>query len=157
MDTICANAADALEALAGPDKLMAGKLRQLSACFRIVSYPAGTQIFAAGDPASALYLVCSGEVVIRHYPYDGGALDIGAIPPGVAFGWSTAMKRAIYTSAAIARTDVETLAIGAADLHHLMATDPSLSRWVLERATQAAGSRFDRLGREVISRLVPAR
>jgi CRP-like cAMP-binding protein len=155
VDLVCAKVVEGLAALARPNRLDAGQLQQLAACFRFVSYPAGTQIFAAGDPASSLYFVCSGEVFIHYHPYDGGVLDIAAIPTGGAFGWSAALKRAVYTSTAIARTDVQALAAAAADLHRLMSTDSELSRRVLERATQTAGSRFDGLGREVIRRLLP--
>jgi CRP-like cAMP-binding protein len=155
VDVVCAKTAEALAALAWPDRLETSQLQRLAACFRFVAFPAGTQIFAAGDPASALYLVCSGEVVIRYHPYDGGTLDVAGIPPGGAFGWSAALRRSIYTSSAIARTEVQALVIAAADLHHLMSTDPELSRWLLEGASQVAGSRFDRLGQAVISRLKP--
>jgi CRP-like cAMP-binding protein len=80
-------------------------------------------------------------VVIRFRPYDGGALDLANIPAGGAFGWSAALKRSYYTSAAIARTDVQALFIEASDLHRLMANDPELGRKLLEHTARQAALR----------------
>jgi CRP-like cAMP-binding protein len=123
--------------------------------FLLVDFPAGTEIFAAGDPARRLYFVCAGEVTIRYRPYDGDALDIAHIPPGGAFGWSAALRRATYTASAVAKTAVQAMAIEARDLHRIMAKDADLSAKMLEHAAQLAGSRLDSLGRQVIGLLKP--
>ena len=133
------------------------QLARLAHLFGSFSFTAGTQIFEAGDRASKLYILQSGEVAILYRPYDGGSIDLATIQPGGAFGWSAAFRRASYTSAAACRTDVVTLAIEAADLHRIMRDDPQLANILLERTAQMAGSRFDSLGRQAIRRLNPKR
>ena len=129
------------------------QLRRLAPLFQLVDFPAGAEIFSAGDRANRLYFVCAGEVTIRFRPYDGEVLDIAHIPPGGAFGWSAALKRAHYTASAVAQTAVQAMVIEARDLHRIMATDPELSTKLLERAAQLAGSRLDGLGRQIIGLL----
>jgi CRP-like cAMP-binding protein len=145
--------ADVLAALALFEGLRADQLNRLAELFQLVDYPAGTAIFAAGDRASHLYVICAGEVVIRYKPYDGAPLDIATVPAGGAFGWSAALKRSYYTSAALARTDVQALVITAQALHHIMAEDPEIGGVLLERAARLASSRLDGLGRQVIQLL----
>ncbi len=135
--------------------LGANQLARLGELFELVAYPAGSEIFVAGDRASRLYIVRSGEVLIRYQPYDGGSLDIATIQPGGAFGWSAALKRSYYTSSALARTEVQVLTIDAHDLHQIMAEDPEIGSVLLERAALIAGSRLDSLGRQVIELLQP--
>jgi CRP-like cAMP-binding protein len=131
------------------------QLTQLVGHVQLVTCPAGAEIFAAGDRASQLYFVRSGEVVIRYHPYDGGSLDLAVIQPGSAFGWSAALRRAYYTSAAICRTDAQLLTISAHALHKLMSDDPELASVLLERAALMAGSRLDCLGQQVIGLVHP--
>jgi CRP-like cAMP-binding protein len=128
---------------------------RLAGHFAVVDFAAGAEIFAAGDRASQLYVLRSGEVVIQYRPYDGGSLDIATIQPGDAFGWSAALKRAYYTSSAVCRSEVQVLTIGTQDLHHIMADDPEMAGVLLERTAQIAGSRLDSLGRQVIGLLRP--
>jgi voltage-gated potassium channel len=146
---------DVRAALALFEGLRADQLERLAGLFRLADYPAGAEIFSAGDRAHHLYLVSAGEVVIRYQPHDGGLLDIATLSPGEAFGWSAALKRSYYTSAAFAVTDVQALVIGAQDLHHIMAEDPEIGEALLERAARIASSRLDGLGRQVIQMLKP--
>ena len=59
-------------------------------------------IFQQGQPADCLYVLLSGEVMIRYKPYDGPPITVARIEPGGVFGWSAALGRDIYTSAAVA-------------------------------------------------------
>jgi CRP-like cAMP-binding protein len=146
---------DVLAALALFDGLRPDQLERLAGLFTLIEYPAGTDIFAAGDRAHHLYIVSAGEVVIRYRPYDGGLLDIASITTGGAFGWSAALKRSYYTSAASAVTDVQALVISAQDLHVIMAEDPEIGEVLLERVARIASSRLDGLGQQVIQLLKP--
>lgn len=152
-----ANASEALAALPLFAGLSPAQLEGLSQLLELENYPAGSQIFAAGDRSTRLYILRAGEVAIRYKPYDGDPLDITTIGPGGAFGWSAALKRSYYTCAALARTDVQVLAINAHKLHQHMARDSELSGVLLERAAEIASSRFDSLGREVMRLLKPKR
>ena len=131
------------------------QLARLEGHFEVVGYMEVTEIFAAGDRADQLYILRSGEVVIRYRPYDGGSLDVTLIQPGGAFGWSAALKRAYYTSSAFCRTDVQVLSISANALHKIMSDNSELAGLLLERTALIAGSRLDSLGRQVIELLQP--
>jgi len=142
--------ADYLAALPLFAGLAPAHLERLIPLFEVQVYSPGAEIFAAGDRASRLYILRTGEVVIRYRPYDGGSLDIATIQPGGAFGWSAALKRAYYTSSALCQTEVELLTIRAQALHQIMSDDPEVAGVLLERAAQMAGSRLDSLGEQVI-------
>jgi CRP-like cAMP-binding protein len=141
-----------LPAFAG---LSSGQVERLAELFRAVMFPAGAVVFAAGDRADSLYIVESGDVIIRFHPYDGGALDIATINAGGAFGWSAALRRSYYTASAICRTDVTAFTIQAQLLHQTMADDPEFANALLEHASQTASSRFDGLGQQIIRILRP--
>jgi len=135
--------------------LSAGQLERPSVRFSLVTFLAGAAIFAAGDRASSLYVVKSGEVIIRFHPYDGGSLDIDTVYAGGAFGWSAALRRSYYTASAICRTDVTAFAIQGHDLHQTVADNPEFANALLEHASQTASSRFDGLGQQIIRMLKP--
>lgn len=135
--------------------LAPGQLKRLAAQVTALALPAGVQIFAAGERATRLYILCSGEVVIRYQPYDGGTLDLVTLQPGDTFGWSAALQRACYTSSAICRSAVGLLSLPAEDLHQVLADDPALATVLLERTALIAGSRLDSLGRQVLGLLRP--
>jgi len=141
-----------LPAFAG---LSPGQVERQAELFRAVMFPAGAVVFAAGDRADSLYVVESGEVIIRYHPYDGGALDIATIHAGGAFGWSAALRRSYYTASAICRTDVTAFAIQGHDLHQTVADNPEFANELLEHASQTACSRFDGLGQQIIRMLKP--
>lgn len=147
--------AEELEPLPFFAELSPSQLQRLAQCFEVVDYPAGALIFAAGDRANRLYIVHTGEVVIRYQPHDGGALDIATLTAGGTFGWSAALKRTYYTSSALGVTAVQALTIAARDLHQIMAADPALGEVLLARAAQLASSRRDNLGQQVIRLLKP--
>ena len=69
----------------------------LSLCF----FQPDEIIFEQGQQAVYLYILLEGEVIISYKPYDGPALTVARIIPGGVFGWSAALRRDIYTSAAI--------------------------------------------------------
>jgi CRP-like cAMP-binding protein len=129
-------------------RLAPGQLDRLAQRFEVIAYPAGTQIFAAGDRAHRWYCVYTGEVVIRYQPHDGGSLDIAHLAIGDAFGWSAALKRTAYASSAWCLTDVQALSIKARDLHKVLTQDSAIATAVLERAARMIpGSRLDGSGR----------
>jgi len=131
------------------------QLERLAKLFTAVTFAPGCAIFTAGDRATRLYVVRSGEVVIRFLPNDGGSLDLTTVRAGEAIGWSAALRRSYYTSSAICLTDVVALSIQAHDLHAIMAGDPQLARALLERAAPPARSQMDSLGQQVIRLLKP--
>lgn len=68
------------------------QLAKLALLFRRVSFAAGQQVFAAGEPADEVYVIESGEVCLWINPDDGGHLEIGRIRPGGMLGRSAMLN-----------------------------------------------------------------
>ncbi|MEW5989435.1 MAG: cyclic nucleotide-binding domain-containing protein, partial [Chloroflexota bacterium] len=94
------------------DGLTPAQVTKLAAWLEPASFAAGETIFNERERAERLYVVEGGEVAIRYRPEDGGGyLTIATVRPGGVCGWSAALGRARYTSAAVCLTDVQALAM----------------------------------------------
>ncbi len=80
---------------------------QLTAVFEPCWFSHNTTIIEQGQPTDYLYILSSGKVIIRYKPYDGPPFTFATIDPGDVFGWSMALGRPVYTSAAIADQDCQ--------------------------------------------------
>ena len=100
-------------------------------------------VFAQGQPANNIYVLEGGSVVIRFFPYDGGSFDIETIQPGGVFGWSAALGRPHYTSAAICLTDAQVIAARGSDLRRVMWIDKELGAQLLDRMAQIVAHRLE--------------
>jgi len=107
-----------------------------------VRLASGQAIFAQGQPASFLYILLWGEVVVRYKPYDGPALTVARILPGDVFGWSSALGREVYTSAAEAVCDGGAYRIQTSNLHHLCDSNPEAGGILLERLASVIAERL---------------
>ncbi len=119
------------------------QLAALAPLFRRETFPASATMFNQGDRASDMYVVEAGEVVIRFFPYDGGSLDIETIRPGGLLGWSAAIGRADYTSAAVCLSAVRALAIKGRDLRRVMRADKNLRAVLSERIARIVAHRLE--------------
>jgi CRP-like cAMP-binding protein len=104
---------------------------------------AGEQMFAQGEAAQCVYVLESGEVALRLHPEDGGLMTIAVIHPGGIFGWSAALGRPRYTSAAVCLTDVHGVMIRGDALRTLVRADPVLGRRLLGRMALDVAARGD--------------
>jgi CRP-like cAMP-binding protein len=109
------------------------QIRQLSPFLIERQYPKDYVIFEQGQPAENLYILQAGEVVVRYKPYDGPPLDVSRIIPGRVFGWSSALRRDIYTSDAIALQDCAAFCIRGSNLQVICANYPETGKALLER------------------------
>ena len=115
----------------------------LAGLFTAVSFQAGQQVFGQGDPASWVYVLEAGEVVLRLQPEDGGCLTIAQIGSQGIVGWSAVLGRARYSSGAVCLQDVRALAARGCDVRGLMASEPDLGRLLLGRMAQTVAGRTD--------------
>jgi len=113
--------------------LSAEDLDALAPYFTSMRFVAGTTIFEQGERAESVYLVASGEVVIRYKPMDGPPMTVTHVQPGGIFGWSAAMGNQAYTSAAICSLDSEVLCIKGETLRNLCEKNPQVGSVLLER------------------------
>ncbi len=118
------------------------QINQLSHFINESRFHKDSLIFEQGQPADQLYILLSGEVVIRYKPYDGPPLLVARIEPGGVFGWSAALHREAYTSGAEAVEESTALCIRGADLHVMRVQYPETSMIFLERLASVIAERL---------------
>jgi CRP-like cAMP-binding protein len=119
------------------------QLATLAPIFWRQEYEAGRHVFQQGDQALNIYIVESGEVVLRFRPYDGGSMDIETIWPGGVFGWSAALGRPHYTSGAQCNGVTMLLVTHGSDLRRVMRRDRELGVLLLDSMAQLVAHRLD--------------
>jgi CRP-like cAMP-binding protein len=105
----------------------------LKPLFEKRSNPAGTLIFEQGDPATYLYVIMSGTVIIQYKPYDGNPMILTHLRDGDVFGWSAVIGTAKYTASIISETSLETLRIHRENLWSLVRQSPEVGNTVIDR------------------------
>ena len=95
------------------------QLNSLRPIFELCDCPPGMKIFAQGTPATYLYIVVAGEVLVEFKPYDAPLLNIARVKPGGMFGWSAALGNRTYTSGAVSTTYTQVLRVQGDDLRNL--------------------------------------
>jgi CRP-like cAMP-binding protein len=144
---------DAMEQLAFFEGLERADIKLLMPYFTSQHYPAGTIVFEQGDLAGFLYLVVTGEVLIRYKPDDGPMMAVTRVQPGGVFGWSAAMGNVDYTSGAICMTDCEVLQIRGRDLRSICDKHPRVGKVILERLANVISERWQSRRAQVTSLL----
>lgn len=105
----------------------------LSPLLEICNFSQDELIFQQGQDAAYLYILLSGEVIIRYKPYDGPPLTVSRINPGGVFGWSAALGREVYTSAAVAAGPCAAYRVNGQKLQQLCERHPDTGAVLLER------------------------
>lgn len=103
---------------------------------------AGSVLFEQGELADRLYLVVSGEVVIRFKPEDGPAILIAHVRAGGVVGWSTALGNPTYTSSAICTSDSQLLFVRGGDLRDFCEKEPETGSLLLEKLAGIVAERL---------------
>jgi glutaminase len=133
--------------------LDAAMLDRLEAILRPRSFSAGETIFAAGDPADAIFLLVEGEVTIE-IEFEAGRRRLATLTPGLAFGEVALADFPVRPASVHSETAGECLALTVADFNRLGAEDPALQAAlmrnllgsfyeVIGRMTREVGSLFD--------------
>lgn len=108
-------------------------------------------IFQQGQLADYLYILEDGEVVIQYKPYDGPALVVARIRPGGVFGWSAALGREAYTSAAVVTQPGEAICIRKDSLQKFCSQHPETGKILLDRLASMISERLNSTHREVLN------
>jgi glutaminase len=128
-------------------------LARLEAVLRPRSFSAGEKIFAAGDPADALFLLVAGEVTIE-IELEAGRRRLATLTPGLAFGEVAVADFPVRPASVHGETDGECLVLTVEDFNRLGEEDPALQAAlmrnllgsfyeVIGRMTREVGSLFD--------------
>ena len=112
-----------------------------------------TVIFEQGDPASYLYLLIKGEVVIRYKPYDGPPITLTRLRAGDVFGWSAVIGSPNYTSSIVSETQLECIRIKNIDLRTLIREHPETGAIFIDRLAMVVSSRWKNAHAQVQSLL----
>ena len=100
-------------------------------------------IFHQGDPAKNLYILLEGKVAIRFKPHDGSEMTIANITPGGVFGWSAALGRQTYTSAAVCLLQTEAFSISNLNLKKICSLEDETGIIFLENLTNVIAERLN--------------
>jgi len=116
-------------------------LRFILPFFTSASYVGGSTIFEQGENADYLYLVVSGEIIIRYKPADGPTMTVTRVQPGGVFGWSAAMGNTTYTSGAVCSLNSEVLSIPGQSLRTVCRQNPTIGNILLDRLSLVIAER----------------
>jgi glutaminase len=133
--------------------LDAAMLTRLEALLRPRSFAAGETLFAAGDPADAIFFLVEGEVTVE-IEFEAVKRRLATLTPGLAFGEVALAGFPVRPGSVHAETDGECLALTVEDFNRLGEQDPALQAAlmrnllasfyeVIGRMTREAGSFFD--------------
>lgn len=118
------------------------QISQLAPFMVECSFDKDEVIFEQGKPAEHLFILLSGEVVIHYKPYDGPPLIVARIEPGGVFGWSAALSRDLYSSAAVAVEKGNAFRIRGSNLPVLCSRYPETGRIFLEHLAGCIAERL---------------
>jgi CRP-like cAMP-binding protein len=116
-------------------------------------FAAGEVLFEQGDPADYLYLVASGEVLIRYKPDDGPAIMLSRVRQGGLVGWSAALGNHAYTSEAECASDAQLLRLRGEDLRVICQMYPDLGACILELLADMIAERLRSTHEQIIELL----
>jgi CRP/FNR family transcriptional regulator/CRP/FNR family cyclic AMP-dependent transcriptional regulator len=130
---------DIMSLLAGVElfsELDGEELAAVATVAQVKSLSKDTVVFHAGDPADAVFVVASGKVKIEVTSSDGREFILTILGAGQVFGEMALLESAPRSASVITATAVELLVISRDDFHHLLATEPPISRKLLAILSQ---------------------
>jgi len=122
------------QGIAGPT------LERISEIASAESYPAGTFLFRAGDPAKHLYILEAGHVRLR--VGQKGHIANVISEPGEALGWSSMVEQEEYTSSAECILPVKAIKIEKNALLQLLEQDARSGQIFFQHLGKVIGQRL---------------
>lgn len=110
-----------------------------------VSFPAGEQIFAQGDPASRFYIVVSGQVKVTRVTRDGHEMILCMLGPSSCFCPLSLLDAGSQLGMSQAATDVTLLCAKATDLREFYQNNPQLYDAIVKTCLQDMRRLVERL------------
>jgi CRP/FNR family transcriptional regulator len=120
------------------EELDADTVAALAEVATVRSYPAGTFIFAEGEPCAGLFLVHSGRVKISRFSREGREHILHLMQRGDTFNDVSALDGGPNPATAIAHTDCVLLRIARPDLRALAGQHASLAWALIESIARRA-------------------
>lgn len=130
--------------------LTQAQLEKVAMLADVIPINQGDNIFEAGMPADALYLLLSGSVELCTESYDKyykpelrRSYLVGEINPGEVLGLSALVSPHILTASAQATSDCEMLKLDAVGLRALMEADNAMAFSLMARVSEALSERLN--------------
>ena len=124
------------------------ELAKVSSVSQMRSVGKDVAIFHAGDPADAVFTVARGKVKVVVTSSDGREFILTVLGAGQVFGEMALIEEAPRSASVITATAVELVVISREDFHHLLATEPRISRKllaILSRRLRRANTKMESL------------
>ena len=124
------------------ENLDSNQIIMLKPLFEQFNCVANTTVFEQGEPASYLYLIIKGEVIIRFKPYDTPPITLTRLRDGDAFGWSAVLGSTHYTSSLVSETALESIRIRGSHLLALVRDHPETGKIIMDRFANVVSARW---------------
>jgi CRP-like cAMP-binding protein len=129
------------------------QLEYLDPFVDLCHFSRGQLIFEQGQAATFMYILRLGEVIIQYKPYDAPLLTVTHIEPGGVFGWSAALGRVGYTSAALAAANCEAYQLRGEGLSRICAQYPETGVVILGRLASVIAERLQSTHTQILAML----
>ena len=115
--------------------------------------PENAIVFKQDQEALFLYVLITGEVIVRYKPYDGEELTIAHVSPEGVFGWSAALGRPKYTSTAYCSSNSKAIRIRVDRLKRFCERNSELGMILLDRLASGIAERLRSTHDEILDLL----
>lgn len=120
------------------------------------SYPKGARVFHEGDESDACYVIRSGEVRVTREHSDGRAIALATLGPGELVGELAMLDGGVRSASLEALSDIELLAVSAADMRGLLERNASITAKLVVALTKRLRETNERISRQSFQ-TVPSR
>jgi CRP/FNR family transcriptional regulator len=120
------------------------------------SFPKGARVFHEGDTSDACYVIRSGEVRVTREHSDGRAIALATLGPGELVGELAMIDGGVRSASLEALTDVELLAVSAADMRSLLERNAGITAKLVVALTKRLRETNERISRQSFQ-TVPSR
>ena len=105
--------------------------------------PAGTQMFAEGDPAHHMYIIVRGQVDIQYTLGSGELRTVDTLVDGDLLVWSALVEPHKCTTVGTTAQDTQLIAIDAVKLRELCDKDPLLGHRLMSQVAKLLAHRLE--------------
>jgi len=129
------------------------QLEFLDPFVELCHFSKGQVIFDQGQAATYMYILRQGQVIIQFKPYDAPLLTVTHIVSGGVFGWSAALGRVEYTSAAIAAVESDAYQLRGEGLSRICDQYPETGVVILGRLASVIAERLQSTHAQILTML----
>ncbi len=133
-----------------------GELERIAQVAIPRSFPKGARVFHEGDESDACYVIRDGEVRVTREHSDGRAIALATLGPGELFGELAMLDGGTRSASVEALSDVELLALSAADMKGLFERNAEITTKLVVALTKRLRETNERISRQSFQ-TVPSR